>query len=87
MDTSIDQVLPVMLKRAADANAFISETADKALCALCTYCSENKIFNTLQSLNNVKSNPMKLKVALCYTFLIEKIGPKIRMFGNLERLV
>jgi hypothetical protein len=47
MDTSIDQVLPVMLKRAADSNAFISETAEKALCSLCTYCSENKIFNSL----------------------------------------
>ena len=49
LDPSVDAVLPHLLKKAADTNIFISETADKALTALCTYCSEYKVFCSLQS--------------------------------------
>ena len=47
LDSSIDQVLPALLKKAADTNVFISETADKALITACKHCSETKIFYCL----------------------------------------
>lgn len=40
MDPSIDHVLPALLKKAADTNAFIADSADKGLISVCTYCSE-----------------------------------------------
>jgi hypothetical protein len=30
---------------------------------------------------------MKLKMALCYNALIEKLGPKVKQFSNFEKLV
>ena len=30
---------------------------------------------------------MKLKVAMCYNALIEKLGSKVKSFSNFERLV
>ena len=48
LDATIDHILPHLLKKAADTNIFIAETADKALASLCTHCSENKVFTCLQ---------------------------------------
>lgn len=47
MDPSVDQILPSLLKKAADTNVFIAETADKALASVCTYSSEHKVFASL----------------------------------------
>ena len=30
---------------------------------------------------------MKVKLALCYNILIERLGPKIRQFNHLEKLI
>ena len=35
----------------------------------------------------MRSNPMKVKVAMCYNTLIEKLGPRIRQFRDMERLI
>jgi hypothetical protein len=39
--------MPVLLKRAGDTNAFISEQARQALAALINNCSENKVYLAL----------------------------------------
>lgn len=49
MDPHIDIILPAVLKKAADTNVFISESADACLVTVCTCLSENKVFTTLQS--------------------------------------
>lgn len=49
--------------------------------------SENKVFSSLQSQANVKSIMLKVKVAMCYNALIEKLGPKIRQFKDCDKLV
>ena len=79
-------MIPPLIKRAADANAFISESADLALVTVCSFLSEQKVFNCLQS-QTVRSNPMKIKLAMCYNTLVEKLGPKIRQFRDMERLI
>ncbi len=47
IDPMIDNIMPTLLKKAADTNAFIQETADKALVAICFNCSETKVFSCL----------------------------------------
>lgn len=47
VDPSIEQIIPVLIKRAADTNVFITEQADKALVAACQNCSEVKIMSSL----------------------------------------
>lgn len=78
MDPLVDQILPALVKKAADTNAFISESADATLVTICSTLSENKVFSSLQSVANVRSNIMKVKLALCYNTLLEKLGARIR---------
>lgn len=35
----------------------------------------------------MKSNPLKVKIAMCLNTLIERLGSKIRQFGQMERLI
>jgi hypothetical protein len=47
MDPLIDSILPPLLKKAADTNVFISESADQALVTICSRLSEPKVFTSL----------------------------------------
>ena len=44
LDPVIDMIMPVLLKKAADANVFITASADKATVTAVNVCSENKMF-------------------------------------------
>jgi hypothetical protein len=81
-----DTLIPPLLKKAADTNAFLQESADQAIVSMCYQLPETRILNCLQSCN-IKSNPMKIKLALCYNTLIEKLGGKIRQSREMERLI
>lgn len=35
IDPNIDMIMPILLKKAADTNVFITESADKALIRIC----------------------------------------------------
>ena len=87
LDAFVDNMFPSLLKKAADTNVFILESADKALISLCMNASENKVFNSLASQQNVRHATMKVKVAMCYNALIEKLGSKIRSFPHGDKLV
>jgi len=47
IDPFTETCMPVLLKRAGDTNAFISEGARQALVALCQNCGENRVFAAL----------------------------------------
>jgi hypothetical protein len=86
LDPSIELVLTALVKKAGDTNQFVSEQAEKALTMVCHACNEQKILTCLQSMT-ARSNILKVKVALCYTNLISKLGTKIKNFREQERLV
>jgi hypothetical protein len=44
IDPYTETLMPVLLKRAGDTNAFISEQARQALAALVNNCSETKVY-------------------------------------------
>jgi len=86
VDQHIDIVMPTLLKRSTDTNQFISTEADKTLVTICNNCTETRAFASLQQ-QALKSNPIKEKVCLCYTVLIERLAHKLKNFRDLERLV
>lgn len=47
IDPQIDSILPALLKKGADTNAFISGAADQALISLCLNLTDIKVFNAL----------------------------------------
>mmetsp|Transcript_41099 Transcript_41099/g.30230 ORF Transcript_41099/g.30230 Transcript_41099/m.30230 type:complete len:139 (+) Transcript_41099:1897-2313(+) len=83
----VDSIMPALLKKAADTNVFIQESADRALIQCCMNCSEVKALNCLQAQSNIKSSTMKVKLAMCYNALIEKLGLKIKQFRDQDRLL
>lgn len=87
MDSQIDTFLMVLIKKAADTNSFIAEEGINALAALCHSCSEIKVFTSLQNLNNIRANPMKIKLAFAYNELIDKLGSRVSQFRELSALV
>jgi hypothetical protein len=87
LDYLTDTFIPPLLKKAADTNAFLADSADQALISACSNLSDFRVFSCLQSQTNVKSNPMKVKVAMCYNALIEKLGSRIRQFKDMDRLI
>ena len=86
LDASIDVVLHALVKKATDTNKFVSEQAEKALTMVCHACTETKVLQSLQSMDG-RSNALKLKIALCYATLLEKLGPKIKTFKDSARLI
>ena len=48
-DNQIETMMPCLLKKASDTNAFISDVGRSALTALCLNCSEGKIYNGLSN--------------------------------------
>lgn len=86
MDSHIETVMPVVIKRSTDTNAFISEEAQKTIIAMCNNCTETRVFSALQS-QSLKSAVYKEKVCLAYTVLIERLAHKLKNFRDLERLV
>jgi len=87
MDPSIESIIPILLKRAADTNIFISSQADQALVAACQNCSEVKILASLQNIGTTKANPVKVKLAMCYNTLIDKMGTRVKSCRDLDRVV
>lgn len=86
LDFLCDILVPPLIKKAADTNAFIGESAELALTTLCFNLSDGRVFACLQ--NQVcRSKETKVKVAMCYNTLIEKLGPRIRQFKDMERLI
>ena len=63
-DIMLDNVVPMLLKKAADTNAFIAEEAEKALIKAWENWTETKIVTAALSLSKVKTNGVKEKSIL-----------------------
>merc|ERR1711957_257576 len=86
IDPFTETCMPVLLKRAGDTNAFISEGARQALVALWQNCGENRVFAALQN-QNLKNNQLKEQVLFCYSILAERLGSRLKNFREVERFV
>ena len=86
LDSHIETVMPVILKRSTDTNQFIQSEAEKAFIALVNNCTETRVFAALQA-QALKSAIYKEKVCLMYTVLIERLAHRLKNFRDLERLV
>jgi hypothetical protein len=49
METYLDPLVKILLKRGSDTSAFISEEAEAALVTMTIHCSDTKVFTCLMS--------------------------------------
>ena len=53
---------------------------------VCHACTETKVLHSLSTVDG-RANALKTKIALCYSTLLEKLGPKIKTFKDSARLI
>lgn len=61
-DSSFDLVFSKLIKKALDANSFISEEVKKALTCICSNCNETKVLNSLTMSHTSRAIPIKIAV-------------------------
>lgn len=71
MDTYLDPLTNVLMKKSADTNEFIMSEADAALATMCQVCQDQKVLLTVlgQQVNS-KSNQARLAICKCLEFLV-----------------
>jgi hypothetical protein len=86
-DPILDNVIPMLLKKAADTNAFIAEEAEKALVKACETCSESKIISAALTLSKTRINGIKEKILVAVNTIIEKLQENFKSFKDRDRVV
>jgi hypothetical protein len=86
-DPILDNVIPMLLKKAADTNAFIAEEAEKALVKAWENCSESKIISSALSLSKTRINGIKEKILVAVNTIIEKLQDKFKTFKDKDKVV
>lgn len=89
METYLDPIVKILLKRAADTSAFISEEAEAALLTMTVNCSDSKILACLlgQQQVNSKSNLQRLRICQCLCQLVGCMGNNILFFKDSDKLI
>lgn len=85
MDFNLDAVMPVLVRKAADTNAFIAEEAEKALYSGCQYCTASKVLSSVFTVNS-RANNIKLKKVVAVNAIIENLDTKVKTFKDTERM-
>lgn len=63
MESYLDPLVKILLKRGSDTSAFISEEAEATLLTMTVNCSDSKVLSVLLSQQvNSKSNLMRLRI-------------------------
>lgn len=62
LDPLFDLIFSKLIKKALDANSFISEEVKKSLISLCSNCNEAKVLNSLTTSHTSRAIPVKLSV-------------------------
>ena len=87
LDHSIDGILPLLIKKAGDKNAFIAEEAEKAIMECCAQGSEVKIVHAACPMMKNKINMIKVKTIFCLNLVLERMKSRILKFRENEALV
>ncbi|OQR89564.1 hypothetical protein THRCLA_09687 [Thraustotheca clavata] len=64
MDNELDEIIPLLLKRAADTNTFLSESGSATIDAVVTGCTPLKILTSLLPLATSKNSNIRKHVAI-----------------------
>ena len=88
METYLDPLIKILLKRGSDTNAFISEEASEALVTMTVTCSDSKVLACLLTQQTTsKSNMQRLRICQCLCQLVENMGNNILFFKDSDKLI
>jgi hypothetical protein len=87
MDPTLDGVVPVLMKRAVETNAFICETADSALSNMVQNVGAKSAMVTLLRAAKSKQAHFRAKAALHLWNLVDVAGTKLLQFRETDELL
>lgn len=88
METYLDPLIKILLKRGSDTSAFISEEAEAALLTMTVNCSDSKVLACIMSQQvNSKSNLQRLRICQCLCQLVACMGNNILFFKDSDKLI
>jgi hypothetical protein len=87
MDHSVDTIIPLLIKKAGDKNAFIAEEAEKAIIECCARSSEVRIINAAATLINSKISGVKVKALFTMNLVLDRLKGKYSKFKEMDKLV
>lgn len=89
MESYLDPLIRILLKKASDTNTFIAEEAEQALLAMTTHCNDSKVLHSLLSNQgtNSKSNNQRLRLCRCLEQLAIGLGNNILFFKDSDKLI
>ncbi|KAG1688345.1 hypothetical protein DVH05_003776 [Phytophthora capsici] len=87
MDSEVENIVPVLLKRCGDSNTFVCESAAGSLRALVLNCSTSRVVIALASHVNSKAVPLRREVARAVHTLIENQADHIQASKDLPSIL
>lgn len=88
METYLDPLMKILLKRGSDTSSFISDAAEAALLSMTVECSDSKVLLCLLSQQvNSKSNLWRLRICQCLCQLVASMGNNILRFKDNDKLI
>ena len=87
MDPVVEDFLPVLLKRSADTNAFISSVADSVIASSIENLSLTRIFSALAPFLSAKSSTIRVGAAKTVDGCIQKWGGRLAENKELNRVL
>jgi CLASP N terminal len=87
LDADAEAIILKLIKKGNDSNSFIAEEVKKALITIAQNCTDAKVIPIYQGLNNQKSIPAKMNVAISLEAIIQRNEDKINQIRDFDKLV
>ena len=88
METYLDPLIKILIKKCTDTNEFIMTEAEAALASLASSCQDQKVLQTVLAQQvNSKSNQQRLCICKCLEFLVQSLGNNIMFFSSSDKLI
>lgn len=88
LDSDLDAIASLLLRKAVDTNIFLSESALKAVNWMCQCCNEGKVVSgLLANLAGTRSSLVKAKSAYCFEVVFKRMDVRVSKLRELDRIL
>jgi hypothetical protein len=86
METYMDPIIKILLKRVCDTSVFISDEANAGLMSMTLNCSDRKVLNMLLAQSS-KSTQSRVHICNCLHQLVGVLGNNVLYFKDSDKLI
>ena len=88
LDGEVPDLMKILLKKAADTNNFLADTALEGLRAVCANLTEGKVTSYLLIISEQQKSPLiKSKIFYCFNLILDKSLQNLSKISDLGKLI